>query len=63
MKGVLIYFRRNKELFGKVHTRTASDTLADGCSVKKTVGSTEKLASLHVNQGDEIFPVMGINAA
>jgi hypothetical protein len=39
-----------------------SDILADGCNAQKPVGSTEKLASLHVNHGDEIFALLGIYA-
>ena len=48
-EGCTDYFRLKKEPSAKVHTRMASDTLADGCNVKKPVGSTERLASLHVN--------------
>jgi len=40
-----------------------SDILADGCNAQKPVGSTEKLASLHVNNGDEIFALLEIYAA
>jgi len=57
------YFRLNKEPFGYVHALMGSDILADGCNAQKPLGSTEQLASLHVNQGDEIFTLLGIYAA
>jgi hypothetical protein len=34
---------------------------AEGCNAQERVGSTEKLASLHVNQGYEIFKVQAVD--
>ena len=55
------YFRLNKEYFGYVRNLMGSDILAEGCSAQKSVGSTEKLTSLHINQGDEIFKVQAVD--
>jgi hypothetical protein len=62
-EGCTVYFRLSKELFGYVHAFMRSDILADGCNAQKPVDITEKLASLHVNHGDEIFALLGIYAA
>ena len=62
-EGCTVYFRLNKEPFGYVHALMRSDILADGCNAHKPVGSTKKIASLHVNHEDEIFALLEIYAA